>query len=172
RTLGERINVSLGDRAVGGLAPREAEVEDLHASRLEPGGMAAWLRAREGDVAIAYNGDFASGAGSFESIALAEGGEALWFDPSQLDVEDERPWTDRLHDERRGKIVHDVKGFHWRADAARWPEPAGLRADTVNAAYLLKPEHRTYALGDLAMHYLGRELATTAQERGEGALVG
>ncbi|WP_026923813.1 DNA polymerase I [Glycomyces arizonensis] len=172
RTLGERINTSLGDRALGGAAPVEAEVDHVHASRLEPGGMAAWLRSREGDVAIAYTGAFASGAGSFDSIALAEGGEALWFDPAQLDAEDERSWTDWLADAKRGKIVHDAKGFNWGADAAGWPEPAGLKADTVIAAYLLKPEQRTYALGDLAMQYLGRELDTTAQEHSEGTLVG
>ncbi|HEU5129435.1 MAG TPA: DNA polymerase I [Glycomyces sp.] len=172
RTLGERINVSLGDRAIGGPAPRDTETDHLHAARLEPGGMAAWLHARQDDTAIAYNGEFASGAGAFDSIALAADGEALWFDPTQLDAEDERAWTDWLADPNRGKIVHDVKGFTWGADAAGWPEPAGLRADTVIAAYLLKPEQRTYALGDLAMQYLGRELPTTAQAHSEGTLVG
>ncbi len=172
RVLGERINTGLGDRALGGVPPQEIEVDHLHAVRLEPGGMAAWLRSREGDIAIAYTGEFAYGTGSFDSIALAEDGEALWFEPSQLDAEDERAWVDWLADERRGKIVHDAKGFTWGADAAGWPEPAGLRADTVIAAYLLKPEQRTYALGDLAMQYLGRELETAAQERSEGTLVG
>ena len=172
RTLGDRINTSLGDKALGAAPPQETEVDHVHAVRLEPGGMAAWLASRESDVAIAYAGSFASGAGSFDSIALTEGGEALWFDPTQLDAEDERAWTDWLADPERGKIVHDAKGFYWGADAAGWPEPAGLRADTVIAAYLLKPEQRTYALGDLAMQYLGREIETAVQETGQGALVG
>ncbi|GAB3654002.1 DNA polymerase I [Glycomyces tarimensis] len=172
RTLGERINASLGDKALGEAAPKRAAVDDLRAAKLEPGGMQAWLDAHQGDVAVAYTGTFESGAGSFDSIALAEGGEALWFDPSQLDAEDDKAWTRWLADGERGKFVHDVKGFNWGADAAGWPEPAGLKADTVIGAYLLKPEQRTYALGDLAMQYLGRELETTAQQSGEGTLVG
>nr|WP_277605326.1 DNA polymerase I [Glycomyces sp. L485] len=173
RTLGERINAGLGDKSVGEAPPpKETEADDIHAAKLEPGGMAAWLDQRSGDVAIAYTGTFESGAGSFDSIALAEGGEALWFDPSQLDAEDDRAWARWLSTERHGKIVHDVKGFTWGADAAGWPRPAGLKADTVIGAYLLKPEQRNYALGDLAMQYLGREIETTAQQTNQGTLVG
>ncbi|WP_246039747.1 DNA polymerase I [Glycomyces buryatensis] len=172
RTLGDRLNSSLGDKAIGQAAPKTAEVANVEAARLEPGSMKAWLDAHTGDVAIAYTGTFESGAGSFDSIALAEGGEALWFDPAQLDAEDEQAWTQWLADATRGKFVHDVKGFSWGADAAGWPALAGLRADTVIGAYLLKPEQRTYALGDLAMQYLGRELETAAQETNEGTLVG
>ncbi|GAB3229447.1 DNA polymerase I [Glycomyces halotolerans] len=172
RTLGERLNNSLGDKAVGEPACKQPEVADLNAERLEPGGLRAWLDAHRGDVAVAYTGTFESGAGSIDSIALAEGGDALWFDPSQLDAEDDRVWTEWLADAGRGKIVHDVKGFSWGADAAGWPEPAGLKADTVIAAYLLKPEQRNYALGDLAMQYLGRELETTVQETKQATLVG
>ncbi|WP_100443909.1 DNA polymerase I [Glycomyces xiaoerkulensis] len=172
RTLGDRLNNSLRDKAVGEIASKETETKDLHARRLEPGGLGEWLGAREGEVAVAYTGRFESGTGSFDSIALAEGGEALWFDPSQLDAEDDRVWVEWLRDGERGKVVHDAKAFNWGAGAAGWPEPAGLRADTVIAAYLLKPEQRSYALGDLAMQYLGRELEEAAQPAGQGALEG
>ncbi|WP_030159874.1 DNA polymerase I [Glycomyces sp. NRRL B-16210] len=172
RALGERLNANLASKAVGAVAVPVAEVERVEASALVPGGLAAWLAAREGAVALSYTGTFASGAGSFESIALAEGGQALWFEPSQLDAEDERSWVDWLADPAEEKIVHDAKAFLWGADAAGWPEVAGIKADTVIAAYLLKPEQRSYALGDLAMQYLGRELDTPESPSDDGALIG
>jgi DNA polymerase I len=172
RALGERLNANLAAKAVGAAAVPVAEVDRVEAAALVPGGLAAWLGAREGDVAIAYSGVFASGAGSFDSIALAEGGQALWFEPSQLDAEDEQVWADWLADPAKGKLVHDAKAFLWGADAAGWPEPAGVKADTVLGAYLLKPEQRSYALGDLAMQFLGRELETPETPAADGALVG
>ncbi|GAB4005168.1 hypothetical protein GCM10029992_52270 [Glycomyces albus] len=172
RTLGERLNTALGERAVGQVAVPENQAADLLAERLEPGGLAAWLDTVAGDVAIAYTGSFESGAGSFDSIALAEGDRALWFDPAGLGAEDDQVWARWLSDPEHGKVVNDAKSFLWGADAAGWPEPAGLRVDTVIAAYLLKPEQRSYALGDLAMQYLGRELEATEKSADDGALVG
>nr|QZD57705.1 DNA polymerase I [Glycomyces sp. TRM65418] len=172
RALGERLNANLADKAVGAVAAPAAAVDHTEAAALVPGGLAAWLDAREGHVAIAYTGTFASGAGSFDSIALAEGGQALWFDPAQLDAEDEQSWADWLADPAKRKVVHDVKAFLWGADAAGWPEVAGIEADTVLGAYLLKPEQRSYALGDLAMQFLGRELETPETPAADGALMG
>ncbi|HEX2144860.1 MAG TPA: DNA polymerase I [Glycomyces sp.] len=172
RALGERLNANLATKAVGAAAVPAADVDHTEAAALVPGGLATWLDAHEGDVAIAFKGHFASGAGSFDSFALAEGGEALWFDPTQLDAEDETTWANWLADPAKGKIVHDAKAFLWGADAAGWPEVAGIKADTVLAAYLLKPEQRSYALGDLAMQFLGRELETPETPADDGALVG
>ncbi|WP_307814091.1 DNA polymerase I [Glycomyces sp. YM15] len=172
RALGERLNANLAAKAVGAVAAPAAEVDHIEAAALVPGGLAAWLAARERDVAIAYTGTFASGSGSFDSIALAEGGQALWFEPSQLDAEDEATWAAWLADPAKGKVLNDAKSFLWGADAAGWPEVQGIRADTVIAAYLLKPEQRSYALGDLAMQFLGRELETAETPADDGALVG
>jgi DNA polymerase-1 len=172
RALGERLNTNLAAKAVGAAAVPVAEVDRVEAAALVPGGLATWLNAREGDVAVAYSGTFASGAGSFDSIALAEGGQALWFEPSQLDAEDEQSWADWLADPAKGKLVHDAKAFLWGADAAGWPEVLGIKADTVLGAYLLKPEQRSYSLGDLAMQFLGRELETPETPADDGALVG
>jgi DNA polymerase-1 len=172
RALGERLNANLAAKAVGAAAVPAAEVDHTEAAALVPGGLAAWLGAREGDIAIAFSGTFASGAGSFDSIALAQGGQALWFEPSQLDAEDESTWAAWLADPAKGKVVHDAKAFLWGADAAGWPEVQGIKADTVIAAYLLKPEQRSYALGDLAMQFLGRELETPESPADDGALLG
>ncbi|MQM25841.1 DNA polymerase I [Glycomyces albidus] len=170
RALGERLNANLPEKAVGAAVAPVAETPQLESAALVPGGLDVWLAAREGDVAIAFTGQFASGAGSFDTIALAEGGQALWFEPSQLDAEDERTWVDWLADSAKPKLVHDAKAFLWGADAAGWPEPAGIKADTMIAAYLLKPEQRSYALGDLAMQYLGRELEAAMTPVDDGAL--
>ncbi|MDA1360333.1 DNA polymerase I [Glycomyces luteolus] len=172
RALGERLNANLAAKAVGAVAVPAAEVDHIEAAALVPGGLATWLAAREGTVAIAYSGTFASGSGSFDSIALAEGGQALWFEPSQLDAEDEAAWAAWLADPAKGKFVNDAKSFLWGADASGWPEVQGIKADTVLAAYLLKPEQRSYALGDLAMQFLGRELETPETPADDGALVG
>ena len=172
RALGERLNANLASKAVGAAAVPAAVVDQTEAAALVPGGLAAWLGAREGTVAIAFTGTFASGAGSFDTVALAEGGQALWFEPSQLDAEDETTWAAWLADPAKGKVVHDAKAFLWGADAAGWTEVEGIKSDTVLAAYLLKPEQRSYALGDLAMQFLGRELETPETPAADGALVG
>ncbi|SDK52305.1 DNA polymerase I [Glycomyces sambucus] len=170
RALGDRLNANLADKAVGAIVAPVAETAQVDSAALVPGGLDAWLAARTGDVAIAFTGSFASGAGSFDTIALAEDRQALWFEPSQLDAEDEQTWATWLADASKPKLVHDAKAFLWGADAAGWPEPAGLKADTMIAAYLLKPEQRSYALGDLAMQYLGQELAAAASPADDGAL--
>ena len=66
-----------------------------------------------------------------------------------------------LGDPDRPKVLHDAKGPSLALAARGWPL-AGLASDTALAAYLARPDQRSYDLADLTVRYLKREL------RGEG----
>jgi len=53
--------------------------------------------------------------------------------------------------------MHDAKGPMLALGARGWPL-AGLVSDTALAAYLVKPDQRTFDLADLTLSYLKREL--------------
>ena len=54
-------------------------------------------------------------------------------------------------------MIHDAKPAMLAFTAHGW-ELRGLDTDTVLAAYLARPDNRTYDLTDLALRYLQREL--------------
>lgn len=104
------------------------------------------------------------------ALALAAG-PAAWFDPAELVEADERALAGWLADPQRPKVVHDSK--HARlAFAARGWDLAGVARDTELAAYLARPDQRSYDLTDLALRYLHRELRVDAPETGQLTLDG
>ncbi len=72
-----------------------------------------------------------------------------------------------LGDPARAKVLHDAKGPMLALAARGWPL-RGLVSDTALAAYLVRPDQRSYDLADLTLRYLKRELkqgtADDAQE--------
>ena len=54
--------------------------------------------------------------------------------------------------------------------AARGWELRGLVSDTALAAYLVRPDQRSYDLADLTLRYLKRELRTHVADDGQGEL--
>jgi DNA polymerase-1 len=167
----------LRDRLYQYLESVEPEAEagfDLAGSRLAAGAVAGWLttHAQADPVGVAVTGRFGRGAGEVTGVAVATaGGPAAWFDPAALDEADERAVADWLADPARPKIIHDVKPALLAFAAHGW-QLAGVATDTALAAYLAKPDQRTYDLTDLALRYLKRELRIDLPDDGQLTLDG
>ncbi len=68
-------------------------------------------------------------------------------------------------------MLHDSKPALLAFAAHGWPL-AGLTDDTALAAYLARPDQRSYDLTDLALRYLHRELRVDTPETGQLTLDG
>ncbi|MFV2101157.1 DNA polymerase I [Micromonospora sp. LOL_024] len=104
------------------------------------------------------------------ALATADG-PAAWFDPAGLGAADETALAGWLADENRPKVLHDSKPALLAFAAHGW-SLAGIARDTQIAAYLARPDQRSYDLTDLALRYLHRELRIDAPETGQLTLDG
>ena len=154
----------LRDRLFESLTSEE-EIDDsgfeLDATQLEAGAVAAWLdeHARgDGRTGVAVQGSWRAGTGEVLSVALAApDGAAAWVDAAALDAEDDAALAAWLADPSAAKVLHDAKG-PLQAMVARGWSLEGLVGDTALAAYLVRPDQRSYDLADLTLRYLRREL--------------
>jgi DNA polymerase-1 len=138
----------------------------------ESGSVKAWLDAHSAaPVGIAVSGTFGRGTGTLTGVGLASADKAAWFDPADLDSVDETAVAAWLSDESRPKVIHDAKPAMLAFGAQGW-DLRGLSSDTALAAYLARPDQRSYDLADLALRYLHRELRaeTHADNTGQLAL--
>ncbi|MGC5031869.1 DNA polymerase I [Micromonospora sp. DT229] len=147
-----------------------------------PGALVGWLdtyapaeAAADRPVGLAVKLDTGPNrrhTASVTGLALATAtGAAAWCDPSTLDPADEAALVGWLADETRPKVLHDSKPAVL-AFAARGWSLAGIARDTQIAAYLARPDQRSYDLTDLALRYLHRELRVDAPEDGQLTLDG
>lgn len=154
----------LRDRLLEAL-PNEDEVEpeggfELSGTVLQPGQLADWLAEhaigeRTGADVI---GHWGSGAGDISALALAAAdGAAAYVEVAELTPADENALADWLADPQRSKAMHDAKGPLLAIWSRGW-DLAGLTSDTQLAAYLTRPDQRTFDLADLTVRYLKREL--------------
>ncbi|NES29418.1 DNA polymerase I [Micromonospora terminaliae] len=144
----------------------------------EPGALAGWLAAHAPDgtpagVAVKLDtGPNRRHTAAVTGMALATAdGAAAWFDPAVLDPEDEAALAGWLADEARPKVLHDSKPAVLAFAAHGW-DLQGISRDTQIAAYLARPDQRSYDLTDLALRYLHRELRVDAPESGQLTLDG
>ncbi len=168
----------LRDRLYEYLEAVEPEAEsgfDLDGEVLGPGQVRAWLDryAPVGvPVGVAVAGVFGRGTGRLSGLAVATAeGPAAWLDPTELDPDDEGAVAHWLADASRPKVVHDAKPAMLAFTAHGW-SLAGLATDTALAAYLAKPDNRTYDLVDLALRYLQRELRIEGVDAAQPTLDG
>ncbi|MEU8154885.1 DNA polymerase I [Micromonospora sp. NPDC048986] len=172
----------LRDRLYQYLEAVEPEAEsgfDLAGEVLtESGALAGWLgtHAPTGTpVGLAVKLDTGPNrrhTASITGLALATaGGAAAWVDPAQLDPTDEGALAGWLADEQRPKVLHDSKPAVLACAAHGW-QLAGIVRDTQIAAYLARPDQRSYDLTDLALRYLHRELRVDVPESGQLTLDG
>ncbi|MGC5308830.1 DNA polymerase I [Micromonospora zamorensis] len=172
----------LRDRLYQYLEAVEPEAEsgfDLTGEVLtEPGALAGWLttHAPTGTpVGLAVKLDTGPNrrhTASITGLALATaGGAAAWVDPARLDPTDEGALAGWLADEQRPKVLHDSKPAVLACAAHGW-QLAGIVRDTQIAAYLARPDQRSYDLTDLALRYLHRELRVDVPESGQLTLDG
>jgi DNA polymerase-1 len=168
----------LRDRLYQYLEAVEPEAEagfDLTARLLRTGEVAGWLaeHAVPGTpVGVAVAGKFGRGTGTLSGVAVATAdGAAAWFDPSIVDSVDDAAVAGWLADPERPKVLHDGKPA-LLAFAERGWALHGIATDTALAAYLARPDQRSYDLTDLALRYLQRELRMDTPDDGQLALDG
>ncbi|MEU4472995.1 DNA polymerase I [Micromonospora sp. NPDC023888] len=172
----------LRDRLYQYLEAVEPEAEsgfDLTGEVLtEPGALAGWLGTHVPTgtpVGLAVKLDTGPNrrhTASITGLALATaGGAAAWVDPTGLDATDEGALAGWLADAQRPKVLHDSKPAVLACAAHGW-QLAGIVRDTQIAAYLARPDQRSYDLTDLALRYLHRELRVDVPESGQLTLDG
>ncbi|HSN43072.1 MAG TPA: DNA polymerase I, partial [Propionibacteriaceae bacterium] len=153
----------LRDRLLETLPAHDAPPEggfELSGEILAPGTVAAWLdtHGRGELTGIDVIGRWGSGAGDISALSLASSdGVASHLLTTELTPTDDAALAAWLADEGAAKALHDAKGPMLAAWARGW-ELRGVTSDTQLAAYLLRPDQRTYDLADLSIRHLKREL--------------
>lgn len=123
-----------------------------------------WLTTSQEPIGVDFVGTWGRGGGDLKGLALArQDGKAIWIDATGLDPDDERVLADWLADPAARKVTCEVKGATLACTDRGWAL-AGVHCDVTLAAYLLKPDQRTFNLADLAMQYLHRELRAQSGE--------
>ena len=154
----------LRDRLFDTLSTAQPEAEEgfeLRGAALEPGGVADWLAAHAADgtrTGLAVTGTHRTFDADATALAIAtSGGDACYLDTALLTPDDDAALGRWLAAADQPKVLHEAKlarhdlaGRGWRLD--------GVTSDTALAAYLVRPGQRSFALDDLSVRYLGREL--------------
>ncbi len=151
--------------AASGASRQEKATFRIVTGLLGPDQVADWLAAHSSAErsGVSVTGTWGRGTGNVTGVAIAApDGHGAHIDPAGLTESDERALADWLADAAHPKVLHDAKG-PMHAFAARGLPLAGLACDTALAAYLALPGQRTFDLADLAVRYLGKELAEPAE---------
>lgn len=164
----------LRDRLFETLEAVEPEVDEgfqLAGQALEPGTVATWLAEHTGDgrrSGLAVVGTYTPYDGDATAVAIASAdGDGAYIDTTTVTPDDEAALAEWLADAARPKALHEAKqAIH--ALAGRGWELGGVTSDTALAAYLVRPGQRSFALDDLSLRYLRRELR--AEDDGEQQL--
>ncbi len=142
---------------------------ELAGVRLGLGEVADWLAAHtsEGRTGVTVQGRWGSGTGEVWSLALAAAdGTGAWVDAAEVSPEDDAALVTWFADTAHPKVLHDAKGPMLALGARGWPL-RGLVSDTALAAYLARPDQRSYDLADLTLRYLKRELKQGVTDDGQ-----
>ena len=166
----------LRDRLFETLASADPEVDqgfDVRGGALEPGQLAAWLAEhgtakRTGLAVVGTHLAFDSDATAL-AIVSADG-EGCYLDTTTLDEDDEAALVAWLADEDSPKSLHEAKLAMHDLEGRGWTL-AGVTSDTALAAYLVRPGQRSFALDDLAVRYLKRELRAENHEQQQLSLL-
>ena len=148
---------------------------ELDGVRLAAGEMNDWLDTHAGPqtrTGVTVQGAWGAGTGEVRGVALAAAdGQAAWVDATEITPEDDAALMTWLGDPGRAKVLHDAKGPMLALAARDWPLH-GLVSDTALAAYLVRPDQRSYDLADLTLRYLKRELKQGAADDDQLSLEG
>ncbi|MDO5738703.1 MAG: DNA polymerase I [Ornithinimicrobium sp.] len=167
----------LRERLFDTLESAESEAEEgieLEGAHLRPDELAGWLDAHVGPgerCALVVHADPATpaGPGGATTLGLAGAEHAAYLNLLDLSAEDEAVLADFLVDADRPKVFHDAKGQVASLEARGLPVE-GVVSDTSLAAYLVRPDQRSYDLTDLSLRYLKRELRLDADPQDQGTL--
>lgn len=155
RVLRERLI-----EATAAAEPAATETFTVEGSRLAAGAVAEWLAQHAVEpTAVHFVGTWGAGQGDLTGVALAASdGSGAYVDTADLTPDDDAALAEWLADPSRPKLVHEAKGPTLACWSRGW-DLDGVQLDTLLAAYLLRPDQRTYDLSDLVVRYLHRELA-------------
>jgi DNA polymerase I len=166
RVLRDRLFETLA--AAGGQVPEVDEGFDVRGGALEAGTVGQWLAehvvdGRRSGLAVVgthlpYDGDATALA-----IAAADG-DSGYIDTATLTPEDDAALATWLADSGKPKALHEAKLAIHDLTGRGWTLN-GISSDTALAAYLVRPGQRSFALDDLSLRYLRRELRAETSEQ-------
>ena len=166
----------LRDRLFETLASADPEVDqgfDVRGGALEPGELAAWLAEhsqgeRSGLAVVGTHLAFDADATALAIVAAD--GDGRYLDTATLTADDEGALASWLADPGRPKALHEAKLAMHDLEGRGW-KLAGVTSDTALAAYLVRPGQRSFALDDLSLRYLKRELRADNPEQQQLSLL-
>ncbi len=160
---------------VDSAAPQSSGLPEITLTLPLPGELSAWLHrhaAAASTVGCAFAVNAAGRVDPSRGIALGvDSAAALWCDPTSLSAVDDAELASWLADPAVFKVCHDAKHVI-AACALRGWQLRGLAADTAVAAYVVRPDQRSYDLADLAVRYLYVELPEGSGGGGQLSLDG
>lgn len=169
RVLRDRLFSTLESAAPEADSSVEVEGDVLDPDEVEP-----WVRQHlvtGSRAGLEVDGTWAHGAGDALAIRVAVGEpiEAASIDLTTLTPGAEHAVAQWLADESRPKAFHDAKPQLHELDS-RGLQVRGVTSDTALAAYLLRPDQRSYDLADLTLRHLKRELTPPGTDPAQGML--
>nr|WP_277602219.1 DNA polymerase I [Georgenia faecalis] len=144
----------------------------LEVTAAAAGNLGPWLAERSGTLlGLDVSGKGLPAGGDAWALAIADdAGSAVTVDLTDVTPEDEQALAAWLADTEAPKTVHAAKQA-WHALRGRGLTLGGVVFDTELAAYLCLPDRRQYALADLAVRHLHRELRLEdTDDAGQGML--
>ena len=166
----------LRDRLFDTLASADPEVEEgfeVRGGALESGTLAAWLleHGQGQRFGLAVVGNHLAFDSDATAVAIvAADGDGRYLDTSGLSPDDEAALASWLADENMPKALHEAKLAMHDVQGRGWTL-AGVTSDTALAAYLVRPGQRSFALDDLSLRYLKRELRADTPEQQQLSLL-
>ena len=166
----------LRDRLFETLASADPEVDqgfDVRGGALESGELAGWLSAhsdgsRFGMAVVGTHLAFDADATALAIVAAD--GDGRYLDTATLQPDDEAVLASWLADAGQPKALHEAKLAMHDLEGRGW-KLAGVTSDTALAAYLVRPGQRSFALDDLSLRYLKRELRADNPEQQQLSLL-
>lgn len=166
----------LRDRLFETLASADPEVDqgfDIRGGALEQGELAAWLAQHDSGkrFGMAVVGTHLAFDADATALALvAADGDGRYIDTATLHADDEKALASWLADPSQPKALHEAKLAMHDLQGRGW-KLAGVTSDTALAAYLVRPGQRSFALDDLSLRYLKRELRADNPEQQQLSLL-
>ena len=166
----------LRDRLFDTLASADPEVDqgfDVRGGALESGELAAWLaeHSQGSRFGLAVVGTHLAFDADATALAIvAADGDGRYIDTATLHPDDEAALASWLADVGAPKALHEAKLAMHDLEGRGW-KLAGVTSDTALAAYLVRPGQRSFALDDLSLRYLKRELRADNPEQQQLSLL-
>ncbi len=166
----------LRDRLFDTLASVDPEVDegfDVRGGALEPGTLAGWLAEHSNGerFGLAVVGNHLAFDSDATAVAIvAADGDGRYIDTTHMDPDDEAALSSWLADATAPKALHEAKLATHDLLGRGWTL-AGVTSDTAMAAYLVRPGQRSFALDDLSLRYLKRELRADNPEQQQLSLL-